>query len=120
MEPDPVARQLRARREAWGVTLAFVARSIGYGRSTVHAWETGDRHPSPTALRKWADALDCELLVVPRSELHRPARRAVISPLAGAQMADQRPARPATTGPRHGLSPGGGMKSVSSPEGMVA
>lgn len=75
--PDPVATQLRARRLAWGVSLAFIARAVGYGRSTVHAWETGDRHPSPTALRRWADALDCELLVIPRADLDRRARRAV-------------------------------------------
>jgi transcriptional regulator with XRE-family HTH domain len=59
--------QLRARREALGLTQAQLADLAGaQGQSTISCYETGKHGPSMRMLLNVADALGCDVRLVPR------------------------------------------------------
>ncbi len=45
------AREVRATREALGVSQAIFAQFLGTSLNTIRSWERGARHPSPMARR---------------------------------------------------------------------
>jgi transcriptional regulator with XRE-family HTH domain len=49
--------EIRATREALGLTLAQLAHALGVDTATVWRWEHG-KHPSPPMLRLALDALE--------------------------------------------------------------
>ena len=65
---DTIGRQLRARRQARGLSQAALAAKAGVSRVFVEKIEAGARIPSWGALERLARALGCrvELLLVPR------------------------------------------------------
>lgn len=63
---DPLTIALRSRRQLLRMSLERLGRKLHVSQSTVHAWESGVRNPSPTLLRAWADAVGCDLVLVPR------------------------------------------------------
>lgn len=64
---DPLIRQLRERRHRRGVPPYILAELSGVCFQAVYKVEAGDRDPRLSTLRRLADALGCDLALVPRS-----------------------------------------------------
>lgn len=64
----PIGQQLRARRQAQGLSQAALATAAGVARVTVEKIEAGERTPSWIMLGRLARALGCrvQLTLVPR------------------------------------------------------
>ncbi|MEI6638727.1 MAG: helix-turn-helix transcriptional regulator [Chlorobium sp.] len=57
-----LVRELLAARQQSGMTQEAVALKIGTSKSAISRLESGDKHtPSVATLRKYADAVGCEL-----------------------------------------------------------
>ncbi|MET0415805.1 MAG: helix-turn-helix transcriptional regulator [Actinoplanes sp.] len=68
MKPtDPLIDQLRERRYQVGGSAYTLSARAGLGYSQLYRAEAGTRSPTLTTLRAWADALDCDIQLVPRS-----------------------------------------------------
>lgn len=65
---DPILTALVARRHAMGLTQAELAEMNGLSRSNIAEREKLRVAPNLATLRQWADALDCDIVLVPRSE----------------------------------------------------
>lgn len=59
---------LRARRRSARITLKKLGRQIGVSWRSILAWERGDRWPYPEHLFGWANALGCDVRIVPLNE----------------------------------------------------
>lgn len=66
--PDPIVDALRERRIELGLTQADVAKRRGFAWYTaqVSRAETGQASPTLVTLRSWANALNCDLVLVRR------------------------------------------------------
>ncbi len=64
---DPLIAQLRDARHRRGVKPYVVSSLAGLGLNVVYLAEAGDRSPTLATLRAWADALDCDIELIPRS-----------------------------------------------------
>lgn len=54
LDDTPLDRfELRRRRQVMGLSLKRLAHKIDVPLSTIHAWECGDRNPSPENRLKW-------------------------------------------------------------------
>jgi transcriptional regulator with XRE-family HTH domain len=63
---DPLLRQLVQRRRDLGISRTMLSRALGNSNaSPVSVVEEGRRQPGIAVLRRWAEALGCELAVVP-------------------------------------------------------
>jgi DNA-binding XRE family transcriptional regulator len=64
---DPILTGLRDRRRELGVTQQLLARAMGTAGSPnlISSRELGHRSPTLAFLRRWADALGCEIALVP-------------------------------------------------------
>ena len=51
-------------RERSGLSKTALAAKAGVDRTLVHRIENGERHATPTVIRKFADALECPLLAL--------------------------------------------------------
>ncbi len=70
---DPLIDALALRRTQLGITLADVSRLRGLetaGRTYLSRCENGHVNPTLAVIRSWADALGCDVVLLPRS---RPA-----------------------------------------------
>lgn len=63
---DPLILELARRRENLWLTRRAVARRAGLGLDMVQSYERGDRCPGLWAVQRWADALGCDVVLVPR------------------------------------------------------
>jgi len=66
--PDPLVQALTDRRAELGISLSEVAYRRGLARYPGHLVrvESGELSPTLAVLRSWADALGCDLMLVPR------------------------------------------------------
>ena len=58
---DTTLRGLRALRRRAGLTAAQLAARMGYTRTTIYYWETGQSWPSSEELPKLARILGCSI-----------------------------------------------------------
>lgn len=63
---NTLIHQLVAQRTQMGRSQAQVNETIGVAEGLVAKWETGLRRPSGFLLFCWAEALECDLLLVPK------------------------------------------------------
>jgi transcriptional regulator with XRE-family HTH domain len=64
---DPIVAQLRAARLAREISQTEMAQAIGVQKhAQFSVLERGHRHPRLDSLRRWADALDFDLALVPK------------------------------------------------------
>lgn len=63
---DPLISQYRDRRHKAGVKPYILAELAGVSPQIVYTAEAGSRDPRLSTLRAWADALGCDLELVPR------------------------------------------------------
>lgn len=56
--------EMRARREAQGLSRRALSLRLGYGEETVRHWEDGQNNPSFPALLAWCQALGVRLELV--------------------------------------------------------
>ena len=61
---DPLVVALKQRREQWGIARNVVARALSVSYRTLSAWEVGERQPSLSLLRRWAECLGLSLDLV--------------------------------------------------------
>lgn len=61
-----LAEQIAQRRRALGMTQQKLADRVGAHQSHVSHWESGYRHPRASSLLAIADALGCDVRLVPR------------------------------------------------------
>lgn len=66
MSGTPLSAQLKAAREAAGLTVSEVARRAGTSRSTIHAYESGRVSPSLDTAQRVLAASGHDLVVVDR------------------------------------------------------
>lgn len=66
MSVDPLIQALRDRRHRRGIRPYILADLAGLSQQVVYASEAGLRSPRLAAVRAMADALDCDLVLVPR------------------------------------------------------
>jgi len=64
---DSIIVAARDRRVALGLAQQYLADRIGFHRNTIQTCETGRHDPTLHTLRLWAEALDCDLVLVPRT-----------------------------------------------------
>lgn len=74
---DPLVAQMRDRRHQVGVAPWLVAHFAGISHQAAYYVESGARDPRLSTLRALADALGCDLALVPRTtpQLAPAARR---------------------------------------------
>ena len=65
---DPIAVQMRAAREAAGLSLTEAGRRCAMSPVVVGSYERGDRQPPLNRLRPWVERLDHHLIVVPKTD----------------------------------------------------
>ncbi len=65
--PDPLLVALRAHRFRRGMTASALAAAAGISRQAAYDIDAGRRDPHLSRLRALADALDCDLALVPRT-----------------------------------------------------
>lgn len=65
---DPIVAALRERRQALGLSQAEVARRIHSSPASWCEVENGLHSPSIWRLRRYAEVLDCDVVLVPRSD----------------------------------------------------
>lgn len=65
---DPLAAALRERRVAMGWTQAEMAERLRVPQSRIGEVEIGVHSPLLATVRKFAEELDCDVVLVPRSE----------------------------------------------------
>jgi transcriptional regulator with XRE-family HTH domain len=58
--------ELIARREALGLSQRNIAPAVNVGQPSIVHYESGHSVPSAPRLFLWADALDCDIVLVPR------------------------------------------------------
>ena len=64
-------RELLAARQHSGMTQEAVAEKIGTSKSAISRLESGSKHsPSIATLRRYADAVDCELEIKLKPKKH--------------------------------------------------
>jgi transcriptional regulator with XRE-family HTH domain len=63
---DPIIAALRERREAAGLTRQELAGRAKIGYRTLADYEVGKFEPTLNTLCRWADALGCDVALVPR------------------------------------------------------
>ena len=64
---DPIVSALIDRRKQVCASQRLTARAMGFsGASAIAEHETGDHIPRLDRVRQWADALGCDLVLVPR------------------------------------------------------
>lgn len=68
-----IADALAQRRRALLWDQLDVAERMGCSRTFVSELESGRKSPTVWTLRRWAEALDCDIAVVPRSEPPTPS-----------------------------------------------
>lgn len=61
-----VLRALRARRRAVGLTQEQLGNAIGRDQAAISDYERGKNAPSMETLARLADALDCDVVLMPR------------------------------------------------------
>lgn len=61
-----VVKQLAHFRRLKGLTQDKLGHRLGFADRLINKWECGTRLPSGFSLWCWTDALDCELMVVPK------------------------------------------------------
>lgn len=54
------------RRKALGISQVQLGERLGVADRLVNKWECGDRQPALFMAMLWAEALDCDLVLVPR------------------------------------------------------
>lgn len=59
---------LRDARNAAGRLQADVAAQIGVTQTALSYWENGRRSPSEADLERWAEAVDCRIVVAPKRQ----------------------------------------------------
>ena len=68
-----LAIPLKTLRVARGLTLVDVSDTIGVDRNSLQRWENASVKPLPKALIVWAQAMNCSLVLQPRSLRVRPS-----------------------------------------------
>jgi DNA-binding transcriptional regulator YiaG len=63
-----VITQLREERYKQGLTQERMNSKLGIADRLINKWECGIKSPSGFSLYCWADALDCDILIVPRGK----------------------------------------------------
>ena len=61
-----LGEQIGDRRRALGLSQMALANLIGTTQGAISGYETGERQPRRVVLEQLADALDCDLRLVPR------------------------------------------------------
>jgi transcriptional regulator with XRE-family HTH domain len=74
--PDPLVAALCQRRQDRGLTQQQLGNIIGVSNGAISRWERGNRLPCTVDLLAMADALDCDIRVVPREAGLPPTGRA--------------------------------------------
>ena len=64
---DPLIEQLKEARHRRGVATYVVAGLAGLAHRQLYHAEAGEVSPTLGTLRAWADALDCDIRLVPIS-----------------------------------------------------
>ena len=62
-EAHPLARQLRNKRQAAGMTQTDVARLVGVTTGSISGYENGQRDPSLAVLTRWAEVLGMKIIL---------------------------------------------------------
>lgn len=62
---DPVLVALRQRRVELGLSQETLAGHLGTRQQAIAEWERGFYSPTLRTIRKWADALDCHVVLEP-------------------------------------------------------
>lgn len=76
---DPLVEHYRQRREALGLSQTEIAATLGTRQTAISEMERARWSPTLVTLRRWAEALDCDLILRPRS----PSPLAVTDEVAG-------------------------------------
>lgn len=67
--PEPALHDvLRDARNAAGRLQADVAAQIGVTQTALSYWENGRRSPSEADLKRWAEAVNCRIIVAPKRQ----------------------------------------------------
>lgn len=69
---NTLIQELRARREAAGLSIRQLAKRMGYDQAAVGRWERGDTGPTLIQLQDWAEALDCRIVFGPLQTSAKP------------------------------------------------
>jgi transcriptional regulator with XRE-family HTH domain len=65
---DPIIAELKWSRRRQRISQRALAAALGTQQSAVSEWETGRVQPSLTSVRSYAEAVGCQIVVVPAEE----------------------------------------------------
>ena len=73
-----LAKALRVRRERLGMSQAQLGKLVGTGQNNVSNREAGMDMPMLSTVIRWANALDCDVVIVARTQPGMSLRQSVV------------------------------------------